>query len=352
MASAIGKKNMALERPELVGLLYAAILGRTPDADGLRHWFAALEQGASLEDVARDIHASPEAAAMRDRPSPEARRRRIDDAVVRLLGDRLTKGFVVLDIGAQTLEHETHVYGPLLARDLVDRVIGFEPLSDKADARSAEPKTQIHHFALGTGKDETLHVNNFDATSSVYPINEALMDVTDGLDNLRTVRRERIRTVRLDDVDLPERIDLLKVDVQGFEFPILENGTATLGRTLVLQTEVEFQPIYLGQPLFDAVFRFLVDRGFVLHDVANQTRLASSGARAAGVAQPASRLFWGDAVFLREPVQDPSALLRQATIAHLVYGWHDLTYELLLRRDAATGQDLAREYLDVLSAPA
>ncbi|MGB3865122.1 MAG: FkbM family methyltransferase [Xanthobacteraceae bacterium] len=331
-----------MRQNELIGILYRGILGREPDPEGLAHHCNLLAQGESLEAIAASMHASPEADRRRRQKSSPRNINGGNDLIIAQLREKL----VILDVGAQNLEGESHVYAPLIERGVVERIIGFEPLADKAGIRnSTEPLADIRPIALGTGHGETLHINNYDATSSVFPINEDIMHTTYGLDQYKTVRQIPIKTVRLDDVDTPHRIDLMKLDVQGYELAILENSIATLEKTLFVQCEVEFHDIYKGQPLFGDVFNFLNSKGFALCDIINQVRLSSRKSVDAFARSCGSTLYWGDAVFMKKSVSRSCDLINQALIASCVYGWYDVCYDLLSKYDLITGEGISERYI-------
>ena len=192
---------------------------------------------------------------------------------------------------------------------------------------------------MGDGGEHTLHVNNDDATSSLFPLNAALARNFEHLSHLATVRRETVQTRRLDDVLPPdEPVDFLKLDIQGAELLALRGAERTLARTAAVHCEVEFSPLYLGQPLFPEVQSHLDARGFTLIDllVAHRYSYRVPSGRAAP-----DRLIWADAVFFREAEDDPAALLAQALAALLVYLKPTLAEHLLHRRDALTGESLA-----------
>ena len=84
-----------------------------------------------------------------------------------------------------------------------------------------------------------------------------------------------------------------------------------------LGVEVEFSPIYRGQPLFGEVDGFLRDHGFVLWRLTNLCHYTTSGSRPSGrqfddrhvfasadevmtvdIAAGAGRLFWGEALLV------------------------------------------------------
>lgn len=62
------------------------------------------------------------------------------------------------------------------------------------------------------------------------------------------------------------RIDLLKLDTQGYEVEVLEGAKRLLsaGQVSLVYTEVCFVRYYEGQPLFQDVYAFLHERGFRL----------------------------------------------------------------------------------------
>jgi hypothetical protein len=165
----------------------------------------------------------------------------------------------------------------------------------------------------------TLHVNNDDATSSLFPLNVEHNADLEHLHTLRTVRTLPVETRRLDEVLPPGPVDFLKLDVQGAELMVLQGGPETLGRTAVVHCEVEFAPIYAGQPLYADVERELTGHGFHLVDLLVPHRYHHVGT----ASSTADRLLWADAVFFRG--SGPA----QALIAAAVYGKHSLAEHLL-----------------------
>ena len=56
-------------------------------------------------------------------------------------------------------------------------------------------------------------------------------------------------------------LEPIKIDIQGGELMALRNAKVRLHEALVIQTEVEFLPMYIDQPLFSEVASFLGNRG-------------------------------------------------------------------------------------------
>jgi Methyltransferase FkbM domain len=70
------------------------------------------------------------------------------------------------------------------------------------------------------------------------------------------------------------RIDFIKLDTQGSELEILQGGVRALAGVRCVEVEVEFNPIYRGQPLFYEVDAFMRGQGFVLWKLTNLVHYA------------------------------------------------------------------------------
>jgi len=61
--------------------------------------------------------------------------------------------------------------------------------------------------------------------------------------------------------------DLLWMDVQGAELKVFQGMGPALQTVKAVYTEVDFRPVYLGQPLFTQVHDHLIANGFFLYDL-------------------------------------------------------------------------------------
>ena len=102
--------------------------------------------------------------------------------------------------------------------------------------------------ALGGGNFHDIHINKDDSTSSMYKIIENLPFTH--INTLRKLSRERIGTEEFYFFETPNWINLLKIDIQGFELWLLRINRETLAKNGIVMTAVEFTEIYRSQPFF------------------------------------------------------------------------------------------------------
>lgn len=102
-----------------------------------------------------------------------------------------------------------------------------------------------------------------------------------------------VPTSRLDDV-LSGPIDILKLDLQGYELEALRGAGNLLSQTRVVLTEVGFLPIYEQAPTFCDIHEFLKPREFEIHELYVHYMFWG----------PQGRLEWGDALYLNHAFDD------------------------------------------------
>src|ERR1700722_10626488 len=234
-------------------------------------------------------------------------------------------GMTAVDIGAMLL---AGAVDPFLRLSKLGRlnVIGFEPQSAECQKLNALalPGRRYLPYAVADGKRRTFHVTNTGMTSSLLRPNLKLAQLFNNLAELmQVVSTAQIDTIRLDDV--PEirahGCDLLKLDTQGSEAEILAHASETLKRCLIIQTEVEFVPLYEDQPLFAEVDQLLRGRGFMFHRFLHlsgrtyKPLMMNNDPNA-----PLSQILWSDAVYVPDLTRldrlEPAALLKLAALLH------------------------------------
>jgi FkbM family methyltransferase len=264
----------------------------------------------------------------------------------------------VVDIGANPID-SAPPYAPLLQAGDAD-VVGFEPNRNALAQlnRMKGPNETYLPYALGDGARHTLHMCAAPGMTSLLTPNPQVLNLFHGFPNWgKVMSTEEVDTVRLDDIPETAGIDLVKIDVQGAELMVLKNGIERLRKVLVIQSEIEFLPMYVGQPLFADVDTFLRSQGFVLHRFYPiVSRVIAPLLVGNDIYAGMSQQVWGDAIFVRDftrlDLLDADQLLRMAMLLHDCYQSIDLVHFLLLEHDKRSGGRLAATYLDNLKATA
>ena len=265
-----------------------------------------------------------------------------------------------VDIGAMLLEGEVD---PFLRLNTLGRlsVIGFEPQPaecEKLNAR-AQPGRLYLPYAVANGERRSFHVTNTGMTSSLLRPNLKIAQLFNNLAELmQVIASPLIDTVRLDDVAeiRAQGCDLLKLDTQGSEAEILAHASETLKRCLIIQTEVEFVPLYENQPLFAEVDQLLRGHGFMFHRFLGISGRTYSPLMVSGNPNAAlSQMLWTDAIYVPDLSRldglEPNALLKLAALLHEIYGSFDLSHIVLVAHDRQCGTSYAARYFERLTGP-
>ena len=229
-------------------------------------------------------------------------------------------------------------------------IYGFDADADACDAANADlQKRQINwqekHVPLAVsdtiGRSQ-LYVTRNPMCSSLYPPNEPYLNRFMGLlDLVATDYTVDLETTTLNafcQAEGIEAIDFLQIDVQGADLNVLKGASDLLKTTLAIQIEVEFSPLYQGQPLFADVDTYLRSRDFTLFDLTHSACIRSRSPIHTG--EHPGQLLWGDAYYFCDLLQ-PAEMLHQKTPAQI--------FKLACVADTMAFADYALEILEYLT---
>jgi FkbM family methyltransferase len=194
---------------------------------------------------------------------------------------------VLVDVGANLGE-----FTAAAARiSRVDTVHAFEPQrvchSRLREVLKGLANGYLHPVAVGreSGEVEFYCTGNARMASVLAPLPAMAGNYEPG--DMSVEERGKVPIVRLDDV-IPANttVDLLKIDVQGYELAVLEGAVRTLERTRTLLLEVNYVAHYEGAPCIDQVVEAVRMHGF---------RTFGMSAPYSGTEGP----LWADAMFVR-----------------------------------------------------
>lgn len=234
---------------------------------------------------------------------------------------------------------------------------GFD--ADEAECERlnrASSNARFYPLCLSSALGEAeLHVTRAAHSSSLYPPAKAVARWKSGLDERNTFRTadyfevvevRRVRTTTLaawaDDHGVSD-IDFIKLDVQGAELDVLRGAGELLRQAVGMEVEVEFVPLYEGQPLFADIDGFARKQGFEFFDfLFTHTGHYVGRARSpvdrflvnsqTHLGQMRGQLVTADALYFRDPVDrdimPEEKCLKLAVLAEL-YGHVEFAFELL-----------------------
>ena len=265
----------------------------------------------------------------------------------------------IVDIGASDIDWPPP-YESML--DEGATLLGFEPSESAFQNLLQDPKPNREYLqvAVGDGEKKLLNFFNDPGMTSCLPPNNTVLDIFFPY-NTEVTKSEEIQTKRLDEIDEIDGIDLLKMDIQGFELEVLRNATTKLASTLVVDIEVSFVELYEGQPLFSDIERFLRQHGFQFHRFNYDADPALEGTQLQTVGPSwmvtgtgivsynKGQALWTDAIFVRDftrlDVLAAEKILTMARVLHDSYQSYDLVNLLLAEYDRRTGLSISADYL-------
>lgn len=171
----------------------------------------------------------------------------------------------VLDIGA----NEGQFGNALIDNGYRGRIVSVEPIGEAharlVDAARPHPQWAVHKAtAVGGAPGEVeFHISANSVSSSALPVLDASVSAAPGS---RQVERRIVPVTTVDALVDQYRLSsiraMLKVDTQGYEWPVLDGAAQTLqGFDLVL-LELSLTPLYAGQRLWLDLVQRMAAAGF------------------------------------------------------------------------------------------
>lgn len=266
---------------------------------------------------------------------------------------RLLEPPLMIDIGAAP---EGLVGHEVLADAGLIKVLGFEPDPECFAKLEETPNSSFVNCALGDGKTHDLHICNASGMNSLLRPNKEWLGLFPGFEKWGGVKEKMpVSTLKLDDVKQAVGARFAKLDVQGAEKLILENGISILNQLSILQIESSPTPLYHDEPSFFEIGYWLQKQGFVLHTLSNENkRCMKPYGSDDNPYTGKNHIFQVDAVFIPNPLSwaglEAERLESLAFISHAMYRSHDLAMkalDVLDSRDNGSRVADYRDYLDI-----
>ena len=201
---------------------------------------------------------------------------------------------ILIDIGAAgDIEPRWKKVEPIL------NYIGFEP-DQRSRAILQEKKNnclnyQILPYAIWDSKSSIeINLCSKPQVSSSFLPNRNFVDLFPDSKRFDIESKVTLSTERLDDLSISS-VDFIKIDIQGGELKALNGGVGLMEKTLGLEIEVEFLPMYSNQPLFGEISEFVTAHGFQFIDFVSLMRWQRNEYNGFG------QCVFADGLFLKTP---------------------------------------------------
>jgi len=169
----------------------------------------------------------------------------------------------ICDIGASPIDKTDFIDD--LYNNSNSKIIGFEPNTEEYNKlEKINPKKNYYNYAIGDGSEKILNIcRGAGMTSFLEPNINYLKNFSWFDTNSEIIKKEKVKTEKLD--SLKEKIDFLKIDVQGYESEIIKYGENKIKNSLVVQIETSPIPLYKNEKTFSEVIGSIEKLGFSLH---------------------------------------------------------------------------------------
>jgi FkbM family methyltransferase len=171
---------------------------------------------------------------------------------------------VICDIGASPIEPTPFIDDLMSSTNSI--LYGFEPNEDEYKKLIPTDKKKYFNIAVGNGKVETLNICDAPGMTSILEPDLQYLNLFYGFSEwTKIIKKINIQTKKLDEINFKEKIDFFKIDVQGYEYEIINHGRRKIEESLIVQIETSPIPLYKNEKPFSYICSALEKLGFNLH---------------------------------------------------------------------------------------
>jgi FkbM family methyltransferase len=171
---------------------------------------------------------------------------------------------VICDIGASPIDPTPFIEDLMSSTDSI--LYGFEPNEDEYKKLIPTDKKKYFNIAVGNGKVETLNICDAPGMTSILEPDLQYLNLFYGLAEwAKIIKKINIQTQKLDEINFKEKIDFFKIDVQGYEYEIINHGKKKIEESLIVQIETSPISLYKNEKPFSYICSALEELGFSLH---------------------------------------------------------------------------------------
>jgi len=260
---------------------------------------------------------------------------------------------VICDIGASSIDPTVHIDNLINNTNCI--LYGFEPNKTEFEKLKETEKKKYFNYALGDGKKKKLNICQGPGMTSFLRPNINYLRLFDWFEwGSKIINTEELETKKLDDINFDHTINFFKIDVQGLESEIIENGLKKIKNSLVVEIETSPVPIYLDEKPFSHICGQLEKLDFSLHMFNNiNTRCFKPARLNNDIYSGLNHILQLDCVFIKNVQKldslETEDLKKLALILFFSYESYDLVDFLIEKISKRQKDDLIIKYRNMMS---
>ena len=255
---------------------------------------------------------------------------------------------VVCDIGASPCDPTTHLEE--LLNNTKSFLYGFEPNEEEFKKLINTDKKKFFQKAIGDGSNQNLNICAYPGWTSFLEADTDYINKFHNFENAsKIINKVSLKTEKLDDINFDKQVDFFKIDVQGFESVIIENGKKNISDSLVVQLELSPVSIYKNEKNLSYVSNLMEKLNFNLNMFHNiNTRTFKPMIIAKNTTIGLNTIFQLDCVFIKNYKEieklNEEKLKKLILIMFYSYKSYDFVDYLINKLDQLLGSNHIEEF--------
>ena len=255
---------------------------------------------------------------------------------------------VVCDIGASPCDPTMHLEE--LLNNTKSFLYGFEPNEEEFKKLINTDKKKFFQKAIGDGLNQNLNICAYPGWTSFLEADTDYVNKFHNFENAsKIINKVSLKTEKLDDINFDKQVDFFKIDVQGFESVIIENGKKNISDSLVVQLELSPVSIYKNEKNLSYVSNLMEKLNFNLNMFHNiNTRTFKPMIIAKNTTIGLNTIFQLDCVFVKNYKEieklNEEKLKKLILIMFYSYKSYDFVDYLINKLDQLLGSNYIEEF--------
>lgn len=228
-------------------------------------------------------------------------------------------------------------------------VVSFDPanrLADKPELLDIEEFQLVNNIVTGNGNPVTFYacLNN-DLSATLEPLPQTSTMAASGIVDSQVLTQLNIPSIRLNDVDGMQSLDLVMLDALHDNVSILEHGNERITEALMIDVQIPLQPTHKNQSDFCQISYWMAQNGFRFlrfQSFKQETKIPEEMPLEMHIS---SEMMTARALFMPSSVRleslSSNQLMKLSFILHTIYKLYDMAYYVLNKADPVQ----AKQYL-------